>query len=100
MIEEIKTTNWYYISALVFFTNNEGKTLQYPWAGVIPVDADKITGPMLEQMSTFVMNKFAQENEIQKPEQLHSVTLLGVSFLGRMSANEFQGVTNATNTVQ
>lgn len=98
MIEEVKLTNWYYISALVLFTK-EDKISQSPWSGVIPVDADKITAPMLEQMSTFVAGKFLQENEM-KADDLHSVTLMSVSFLGRMSAKEFQGVTNATDTVQ
>lgn len=100
MIEEIKLTNWYYISALVFYTDNEGKTAQVPWSGVIPVDADKITMPMLDQISGFVMSKFAQENDIKKADQFHAVTLLGLSFLGRMSDKEFKGDNNASDTVQ
>lgn len=101
MIEEIKLTNWYYISALVLYTDNEGKTTQIPWAGVIPVDSDKITMPMLDQISGFVMGKFAQENQIKKADQLHAINLLGISFLGRMSEKEFQGDNNnATDTVQ
>ena len=100
MIEDIKLTNWYYISALVCYTDSEGKTAQIPWSGVIPVDADKITMPMLDQISGFVMGKFAQENDIKKADQFHAITLLGISFLGKMSVAEFQDKEHAADTVQ
>lgn len=90
MTEKSIATNWYYISALILYTNNEEKDSQEVWAGIIPVDSDKITGSMLDKMSGFVMNKFAQEHELKKVEQFKAVTLLGLSNLGHMTQEEFQ----------
>lgn len=98
MTTENIATNWYYVSALVLYVNDKDKTAQEAWAGIIPVDADKITGAMLNNMTTFVMKKFAEEHDIKKAEQFKAVTLLGVSYLGHMTPEEFQAQESSETT--